>query len=139
MFAEGFIRLASRFAAVQPTADPRADLTTLGRAFRANAIANPHLFDLMFGSPFPDFRPSLSDSREAFSTFQALIDSVVRCMDAGVIAPADPLDLAIVLSAQVSGLAGMEIKGWLGSPEEADRRWDLALGLALDGRARAAS
>ena len=96
---------------------------------RANAVANPHLFDLMFGSPFPDFRPS-DESHESFSTFQALVDSVRRCIEAGVFAPADPLDLALVLSAQVNGLAGLEIKGWLGTPEEADRRWDLALRLA---------
>ena len=55
-------------------------------------------------------------------------------MKAGVIERADPLDLALVLSAQVSGLAGMEIRGWLGGAEEADRRWDLALGVALSGR-----
>ncbi len=84
MFAEGFIRLARRLAELQPTADPRIDLIALGRAFRANALADPHLYDLMFGSPFPDFRPSETESRESFSTFHALVDSVRRCIDAGV-------------------------------------------------------
>jgi AcrR family transcriptional regulator len=131
MYAEGFHRLARRFAELEPTADPLRDLIALGRAFRANALANPHLFDLMFGSPFPDFRES-GNSPESFSTFQALVDSVRRCMEAEVIPSGDPLDLALVLSAQVSGLAGMEIKGWLGTPAEADRRWDLALGAAAE-------
>ena len=134
IFAEGFIRLAHRFAELEPTADPRSDLIALGRAFRANALANPHLFDLMFGSPFPELRQSVPDSRESLSTFQALVDTVGRCIEAGVIARADPLDLAMVLSAQVSSLASMEIKGWLGTPEEADRRWDLALYAAFDAR-----
>jgi AcrR family transcriptional regulator len=138
MFAEGFSRLARRFAELQPTADPRGDLIALGRAFRANALANPHLFDLMFGAPFPDFRPHETESRESFSTFQSLVDSVRRCIIAGVLAPADPLDWALVLSAQVSGLASMEIKGWLGTRKEADRRWDLALGAAF-GRHEPAS
>jgi AcrR family transcriptional regulator len=132
MYAEGFVRLARRFAELQPTADPLGDLIALGRAFRANAVANPHLYDLMFGSPFPDLRHTVSDSRESLSTFQALVDAVQRCMDAGVIARADALDLAMVLFAQVNGLAAMEIKGWLGTLEEADRRWDLALGTAAE-------
>jgi hypothetical protein len=133
MFVEGFRRLACRFAEIEPTDDPAADLLTLGRAFRANALANPHLYDLMFGTPFPGFCLGDEEAAEAFATFEALVVAVRRCMAAGVIAPADPNDVALLLFGQVEGLAGLELRGWLGTDEAAGRRWDLALQTALRG------
>src|SRR4051812_47922070 len=45
MFLAGFERLAEAFAAVPHTADPVSDLLALGRAYRASARANPHLYE----------------------------------------------------------------------------------------------
>jgi AcrR family transcriptional regulator len=133
MFAEGFHRLAGRFAAVAVTDDPVEDLRALGRAFRANAIANPHLFDLMFGCPFPDFRPGEEDLPEALGTFQSLVDAVRRCLDRGAFVPGDPVDISLVLFGHVQGMAGLEIRGWLGASEEAERRWELAFRAVVEG------
>src|SRR6478736_4329444 len=41
--AEGFRRLYDRVAAVGPTDDPIADLIASAVAYRANALADPHL------------------------------------------------------------------------------------------------
>jgi AcrR family transcriptional regulator len=133
MFGEGFHRLARRFAELTPSDDPMEDLRALGRAFRANALANPHLYDLMFSCPFPDFRPGEEDLPDAFGTFQLLVDVVQRCLDRGVFAPGDALDISLVLFGVVDGLAGLEIRGWLGSPEEAGRRWELAFQAVAEG------
>lgn len=134
MFVEGFRRLARRFAEVDRTDSPLADLAALGEAFRANARANPHLYDLMFGNPFPDVQPEDSEAQEAMASFEALVDAVQRCLDEGVIpAATDAGDVAMVLFGLVQGLASLELKGWLGSPEEADRRWALALDAPLHG------
>jgi AcrR family transcriptional regulator len=126
MFVEGFRRLAHRFAEVRQTDDPEADLIALGQAFRANALANPNLYDLMFGSPFPGFAPDDDDAREALGTFQALVDAVQRGRDEGAIVAAEPLEVALVLFGMVHGLASLELKGWLGAPEQAGRLWDIA-------------
>ena len=133
MFVEGFRRLIGRFAEIQRTDDPLADLEAMGRAFRANALANPHLYDLMFGCPFPDFRPEEDEAREAQGAFEALVEAVTRCRDAGAIAPADPVDAATTLFGLVHGLSNLELRGWLGSPEEADRRWALAFRMIRQG------
>jgi AcrR family transcriptional regulator len=136
MFAEGFRRLARHLATVPATDDPAADLVALGQAFRASARASPHLYHLMFGAPFPDVRPGEAEAREAQATFQTLVVAVRRCLAARVIGPADPQDVAIVLFALVDGLARLELDGWLGDAEAADRRWDMALRATLRGLAR---
>ena len=134
MFVEGFRRLARRFAEVDRTDRPLDDLAALGEAFRANARANPHLYDLMFGNPFPDVQPEDSEAREAMASFEVLVDAVRRCLDEGLIpAGTDVDDVAMMLFGLVQGMASLELKGWLGSPEEADRRWALALGAPLKG------
>lgn len=133
MFAEGFSRLAQRFSELAPSDDPVEDLRGLGRAFRANAMANPHLYDLMFSCPFPDFRPGEEELPDAFGTFHLLVDAVQRCLHAGAFARGDALDISLVLFGMVDGLAGLEIRGWLGGPAEAERRWELAFQAVLEG------
>jgi AcrR family transcriptional regulator len=126
MFVEGFRRLARRFGELERTDDPVADLGAMCDAFRANARANPHLYDLMFGTPFPDFCLDDQDTQEALVSFDALVGTARRCIDAGIWPGARADDVALVLFGLVQGLASLELKGWLGSPEEADRRWALA-------------
>jgi AcrR family transcriptional regulator len=127
MFVEGFRRLAAHFDAVPTTDDPTTDLRALGLAFRASALANPQLYELMFGCPFPDFRPTDAETTNAMATFATLVTSVRRCIDAGALPPGDPLDVAMTLFALVHGLASLEQRGWLGTDAEAERRWTMAL------------
>ncbi len=136
MFAEGFHRLARRFAELPRSDDPASDLMALGYAFRAHALANPHLYDLMFRSPFPGLDLPVEDCEDALATFQVLVSAVRRCLEAGAIAPADPEEVAKVLFGLVDGLAGLELRGWLGEPEVAGKCWELALGVALRGLQR---
>src|SRR5688500_10824491 len=46
--AEGFARLYDRVAEVAPSDDPLVDLTAAAAAYRAHALAEPHLFFVMF-------------------------------------------------------------------------------------------
>src|SRR6478752_6185718 len=48
--AEGFRRLYDRVAKVELTDDPVADLVAAASAYRANALASPHVYAVMFGS-----------------------------------------------------------------------------------------
>ena len=122
MFREGFRRFAERIAALQGTDDPLIDLVALGAAFRANARANPHLYDLMFGQPFPQFHPGEETGAMAMSTFGALVAALGRCVDAGLL-DGDPLGLATLFYSLIHGLTSLELIGWLGPPERADAAW----------------
>ncbi len=125
MFREGFRRFAGRIAALERTDDPLADLIALGAAFRANARANPHLYDLMFGRPFPQFVPGEETQVMAMGTFGALVEALGRCVEAGQLR-GDPLALATIFYSLIHGLTSLELLGWLGPPERADAAWERA-------------
>jgi AcrR family transcriptional regulator len=76
---EGFLRLAEKLDAVAATADPVADLVRLGRAYCFNALANPHLYRVMFMEAPID----PADAETGWDTFERLVSTVQRCMDAG--------------------------------------------------------
>jgi AcrR family transcriptional regulator len=76
---EGFVRLAEHFDGVEMSDDPVADLTRLGWGYCMNALANPHLYRVMFmESPLDE-----QDALVGWDTFDRLVSSVQRCMDAG--------------------------------------------------------
>jgi AcrR family transcriptional regulator len=122
MFREGFRRFAERIAALERTDNPLDDLAALGAAFQANARANPHLYDLMFGQPFPQFVPGAEAGAMAMGTFGSLVEAVGRCVDAGLLS-GDPLGLATTFYSLIHGLTSLERLGWLGPPERADEIW----------------
>jgi AcrR family transcriptional regulator len=136
MFLAGFERLAKAFVALPRTADPVADLIALGYAYRANALANPHLYELMFGQPIPEFRPDEAAVARIQGTFDALVHTIERCIDAGAFAPADPQEAAVHLNALVHGLSSLELRGALGTEPEADRYWQSALQVTIRGLRR---
>jgi AcrR family transcriptional regulator len=135
MFLEGFDRLTAAFAAVPRTGDPAADLLALGDAYRANARDNPHLYELMFGRPVPEFRPDAEAGRRIQPTFDALVDACARCVETGAFAPAEPYAIAVQLNAMAHGLASLELRGALGDEAEADAHWKRAFTSLVKGLA----
>ncbi|MEU8146762.1 TetR/AcrR family transcriptional regulator [Nonomuraea sp. NPDC048901] len=133
MFLEGFARLADEFARVPTDGDPEADLMALGHAYRASALDNPHLYELMFGRPLADFQPDEAAVAQIQGTFDTLVQAVARCVDAGRFAPCDPHDIAVHLNALVHGLASLERLGRLGPRPQADHHWRVALEAAFRG------
>jgi AcrR family transcriptional regulator len=133
MFLEGYARLTEAFAAVPRTDDPVADLISLGLAYRANARANPHLYELMFGRPIPGFTADEAAIAQTLDTYNDLVHTIERCIDAGRFATADPHDVAVHLNGLVHGLTSIELRGSLGTDQDADRRWHAALHAAVRG------
>ncbi|MFI6387118.1 TetR/AcrR family transcriptional regulator [Nonomuraea sp. NPDC050547] len=133
MFLSGFERLAEAFAAVPRTNDPVADLLALGHAYRASALANPHLYELMFGRPVPEFRPDAETAAQIQPTFDSLVTAVTRCVEAGLFAPAEPYDLAVRLNALAHGLCSLQLRGALGDPTQSSRHWDDAFATMVRG------
>jgi AcrR family transcriptional regulator len=133
MFLAGFERLAEAFAAVARTNDPVADLLALGHAYRANALANPHLYELMFGRPIPAFQPDAATAALIQPTFDTLVTAVARCVQEGEFAPGEPHVLAVRINALAHGLCSLNLRGALGDPDEACRHWDDAFDTMMRG------
>jgi AcrR family transcriptional regulator len=134
LFIEAFTRFAAHLDTVTPSDDPLADLLTLGRAYRASALADPHLYAVMFGSPVPGFEPAPEDYVHAEATFTPLLDTVRRAVAAGLLRDADPYLIATALWATVHGLVSLELGNAM--PDEAgppDALFEATLRAHLDG------
>jgi AcrR family transcriptional regulator len=136
LFFAGFRRLHERLLAETATGDPRSDLVSIGRAFRAFARAEPALAQLMFSRPFAPFDPGPADAQAGAAVRDLVVERVTASVQAGVLA-GDSADIAHVLLATVQGLAVQEAGGWLGtSAASVERRWQLAVDAVLHGLAQ---
>jgi AcrR family transcriptional regulator len=139
VFFEGFRLLRRRFGELDESADPRADLAGVLRAFRMFVRDNPVLGQLMFSRPFADFDPGPAEQEAGAAVREFIVGRVRRCARAGLLRRAGTggeadVDVAHVLLALAQGLAAQESAGWLGSTSESrDRRWELAVSAVLDG------
>lgn len=133
MFVEGFARLRAAFDAVPATENPVRDLIALGLAYRRTVLENPNLYELMFGRPVPGFRPAPDVVHATLASFDILVAAVRRCALDRTMAGSDPVDAAMVLHGLVHGLVSLELRWGLGTPAEADHRWNTALAAVTTG------
>jgi AcrR family transcriptional regulator len=133
VFFEGFRLLGARLAAVEQTADPRADLIAMTGTYRDFVRRNPELAQVMFSRPFTDFSPGGAEIRKSGSVRERIVAAVRRCIEAGVLV-GDEIDIAHAIVALTQGLAAAESARRLGtSKASVDRRWTLAIDALLDG------
>jgi AcrR family transcriptional regulator len=110
--AEGFTRLYDRVAEAGPTDDPLADLVTAGSAYRAFALAEPHLYLVMFGSTaLGEYRLTGEELEVGLAAFGQLVAVVERVMGAGAIRPGDPAAVAGQFWAALHGYVMIELSG----------------------------
>lgn len=110
LFIEAFTRFAAHLDTVTASDDPLADILALARAYRASALADPHLYTVMFGSPVSGFEPAPQDWEHAEATFIPLLDTVRRAIAAGLLRDINPVAIAIALWANVHGLVSLELR-----------------------------
>ena len=132
LYLEGFQRLTEHQEAVPRTDDPLADLIALGRAYHQSAIDSPYLYDVMFGSPVPEFTPTIEDAAFALGTLGMCVDAVGRCIDAGILV-GDPDAIAHQMWALIHGITSLELRGMLGSTDEAAAHLAALFGAAVQG------
>jgi len=132
LFLEGFRRLDEHQRAVVHTDDPLADLLALGHAYHQSAIDSPYFYDVMFGSPVPEFQPTIDDALYSLTTLEQCQDAVSRCVDAGRLV-GDPVAISYQVWAVIHGVTSLELRGMLGSPAEALVHLDAALAAAIIG------
>lgn len=115
MHNEGFARLGAAMERAQrPGDDALTAMARLGEAYREAALANPHLYNLMFGSAVPGFTPDAQSVAAADATFTPLVNAVQRCLDEGVLAGEDAVRIATYLWCVTHGVVSLEISGKLG-------------------------
>jgi AcrR family transcriptional regulator len=133
VFFEGFRRLGIQLAALETTADPRADLIAMTCAYRDFVRRNPDLAQVMFSRPFTDFNPGGAELRRSGSVRERIVAAVRRCIEADLLA-GDEVDIAHAIVALTQGLAAAETARRLGTSKASiDRRWALAINALLDG------
>ncbi|MTV26112.1 TetR/AcrR family transcriptional regulator [Nitriliruptoraceae bacterium ZYF776] len=123
MFAAGFAALDAELDRVPITDDPWADIQELGLAYRRSAVARPHLYQVMFGQPVPEFVPGPDEAAVAARTLDRLHDAVARAAARDGLAGDLDVDRATVGTwARAHGLASLELAGFLGDDAEATWR-----------------
>lgn len=114
MYRAGFERLGDALrAAADGHPDPLDALVALGHAYRDTALANPHLYDLMFGAAVPGFVPDEGGRAVADAAYQPLVDGVRRCLDAAEMAGTPAERIALHLWAVSHGMVSLELAGHL--------------------------
>ncbi|MFH5210466.1 TetR/AcrR family transcriptional regulator [Antrihabitans spumae] len=121
---EGFARLSDLFDDVERTDNPVADLAGLSRAYVTNALANPHLYAVMFGSAsLGGYRPNTPDELSAGKyTFDEIIEATGRAIAAGQIVADDATNVAAQLWSTLHGVLMLHTAGYFGSGREAAER-----------------
>jgi AcrR family transcriptional regulator len=117
---EGFGRLAGHLAAAPRSDDPVADLGRLAVAYRANALANPQLYAVMFGSAsLGGYRLQGDELAIGTETFEVMVEATGRAMDAGRLRPGDPAAASAQLWSAIHGFVMLELAGHFNGDEDA--------------------
>ncbi|CAN5685388.1 hypothetical protein BH11ACT8_BH11ACT8_15160 [soil metagenome] len=110
---DGFAALEHRVAAVPVTDDTLGDLVEIAAAYRANALAHPHAYAVMFGSAsLGGYRLDDAEKDVGLAAFQQLVDATTRAMDAGSLLPGDPGSVAGQLWCALHGYVMLELAGF---------------------------
>ncbi len=110
LFVDGFARLGAAMGHDCSADDPLADLRNCGAGYRRFAREHPTYYSLMFDRAVPDFEPSDSAHAAAFAALDHLVETVRRAMEQGILAPADPLEVAVGVWACEHGLVSLEMR-----------------------------
>lgn len=107
MRKEGFARLEGYMRSVRRTRDPVADLSALGWGYCVFAMENPHLYRVIFNEIDTD--PEVAAC--GLASFEPVITTTQRCLDAGRFAPAEAITLALQLWTISHGIVTLRLSG----------------------------
>jgi AcrR family transcriptional regulator len=125
MVNEGFSRMHQSLLGVPVGTDPVADMMMLGRAYRSNAVANPHLYAVMFGGvSLAGFSLSELDRQRGRYTLAPAIECAARCVAAGRFREGGPELVAQQMWIAIHGLVTLELGRYLVTPYDADQTFE---------------
>ncbi len=111
LYIRGFAQLGGALEGLDAIEDPIEALREGGRAYRALALANPTMYQLMFLRSVPCFEPSDAARDVAARAFGGLIAAVSRAMAAGSLAEGPPTETAQMIWASIHGWVSLEVLG----------------------------
>jgi AcrR family transcriptional regulator len=114
-------------------ADPVEEIRALAHAYRAGAKEQPNLYGLFLGQAAPGLEPDPDDLELAFGSMNRPLAALQRCAAAGRLGGHEPIEVGVQVWALLHGLTSLELQSCLGSPAEADARWQGAIESALAG------
>lgn len=119
---------------VELSNDPIADVVNASvHGFRRVALEHSSLYNLVFLRVVPDLVLGAAFDATATQTFGRLESLVARVGASEALTTTSTRDAARMVHALTEGLATMELRGALGSPETAERTWRNALIALLRG------
>lgn len=127
LYIEGFQRFQERLDDVPRSGDPVEDMVRLGLAYRRSALADPHLYLIMFTKAVPGFEPNEEAQRLSLDAIATLENIVRDGVEAGVFADQEPAGIALACWAQVHGLVSLELNGNLPPDFAVDAVFEAAL------------
>jgi AcrR family transcriptional regulator len=133
LFVEAFHRFGNHLRAVHRTDDPGEDLIALGLAYRRSALADPHLYPIMFANILPGFEPDEQVSHEALAALTPLIDAVRAGIDGGLFVEVPANTVMLSCWALAHGLVSLELNGYAPDGEDAGAAYERALRVNLAG------
>jgi AcrR family transcriptional regulator len=133
LFVEAFHRFGTHLQAVPRTGDPGEDLIQLGLAYRRSALADPHLYPIMFANILPGFEPDEQVSQEAFAALTPLIEAVRTGIDAGVFVDVPANTLVMSCWGLSHGMVSLELNGYAPDDLDVDGAYERALRANLAG------
>ncbi len=110
---EGFALLNQYFKALAHVENPYERLKAVMRAYIRFALENREFYDLMFINRAPMNalkEENCGEWDEGQNSFQALVNTVKQCIEAGYFADMEPESLSFSLWAMVHGVCSLEIR-----------------------------
>jgi AcrR family transcriptional regulator len=110
---EGFRRFGLELERPTRTADPVADVMAQGWAYRHFALADRHLYEVMFRSRLADPATAAPEDADAsMATFLSLVHRIERCASVGPWLVDDAVAAAEVVWAAAHGHCMIELSGY---------------------------
>ncbi|MFI1356441.1 TetR/AcrR family transcriptional regulator [Streptomyces sp. NPDC020898] len=112
LYQEAVHLFVERLATIRPTADPAGDVIRLGLAYREYAVANPHLYAILFSDRRAHCPSDSERPREVAETYRPLVDAVRRGQQAGQFGTASDSEvIALSVWATAHGLVSLVLSG----------------------------
>jgi AcrR family transcriptional regulator len=109
---DGFEALRVALTRIDRTEVAAADLREGCLAYRALALARPHLYSVMLERAIPGYTPTPSCMEVAGTSFDVLVEQVAAGQRSGQLIDGDPVELAERLWATIHGLITLELHGY---------------------------
>ena len=109
LYLQAFSGFGESQRAVPVTEDALVDLRELGHAYRTWALANRHLYAIMFGGALAGVEPDESTAERSQAAMEPLLATVQRGLDAGVLRYGTVQTIALAIWAAVHGAVSLEL------------------------------